>query len=83
MAIELARRRVRVNAISPGLIRTPMTGAALHALSPEQVAAIEQRHPLGPGSPADVARAALFLLAPATGWITGIDLAVDGGYSAQ
>ncbi|HWP99579.1 MAG TPA: SDR family oxidoreductase [Vicinamibacterales bacterium] len=83
MAVELARRRVRVNAISPGLVRTPMTDRALGLLSPEQLTAIEQKHPLGPGTPADVARAAVFLLAPATSWITGTDLAVDGGYSAQ
>lgn len=83
MAIELARRRVRVNSISPGLVITPMTDDALGVLSPEQVAAITDKHPLGLGTPADVARAAVFLLAPATTWITGIDLVVDGGYSAQ
>jgi NAD(P)-dependent dehydrogenase (short-subunit alcohol dehydrogenase family) len=83
MAIELARRRVRVNTVSPGLVMTPMTDAALGDLTPEQVAAIEQKHPLGLGTPADVARAALFLLAPATPWITGTELIVDGGYSAQ
>jgi NAD(P)-dependent dehydrogenase (short-subunit alcohol dehydrogenase family) len=60
-----------------------MTDRAMEALSQEQVMAIEQKHPLGPGTPSDVARAAVFLLAPATTWITGIDLVVDGGYSAQ
>jgi NAD(P)-dependent dehydrogenase (short-subunit alcohol dehydrogenase family) len=83
LAVELARRRVRVNTISPGLIRTPMTEAAFKTLSPEQVQEIERKHPLGPGTPSDVARAAVFLLAPATTWITGTNLVVDGGYSAQ
>jgi NAD(P)-dependent dehydrogenase (short-subunit alcohol dehydrogenase family) len=83
MAMELARRRVRVNTISPGLVRTPMTDAALAAVSPEHVLAIEQKHPLGLGTPEDVAMAAVFLLAPSARWITGIDLPVDGGYSAQ
>jgi NAD(P)-dependent dehydrogenase (short-subunit alcohol dehydrogenase family) len=83
MAMELARRRIRVNTISPGFVRTPMTDHALDTLSPEQAAAIEQKHPLGVGMPVDVARAAVFLLAPATSWITGTDLVVDGGYSAQ
>ena len=83
LAIELARRRTRVNSISPGLVMTPMTDAALSALSAEQIAALQQKHPLGLGTPADVARAAVFLLAPATKWITGIDLVVDGGYCAQ
>ena len=83
MAVELARRRVRVNAISPGLVRTAMTDTALNVLSHDQVGAIERKHPLGLGTPDDVARAAVFLLAPATAWITGSDLVVDGGYSAQ
>jgi NAD(P)-dependent dehydrogenase (short-subunit alcohol dehydrogenase family) len=65
------------------VVMTPMTDAALGDLTAEQVAAIEQKHPLGLGTPADVARAALFLLAPATSWITGTELIVDGGYSAQ
>jgi NAD(P)-dependent dehydrogenase (short-subunit alcohol dehydrogenase family) len=38
---------------------------------------------LGPGKPEDVARAAVFLLAPQNPWITGIDLVVDGGYTAR
>jgi NAD(P)-dependent dehydrogenase (short-subunit alcohol dehydrogenase family) len=83
MAIELARRRIRVNSISPGLVKTSMTDQALGLLTKEQVRALEEKHPLGPGAPADVARAAVFLLAPATAWITGTDLAVDGGYAAQ
>ena len=84
MAIELARRHVRVNTLSPGLVRTPMTEAAFGLLSAEHVAEIERRHPLGPGKPSDVAAAAVFLMAPAAAaWITGIDLLVDGGYAAQ
>jgi NAD(P)-dependent dehydrogenase (short-subunit alcohol dehydrogenase family) len=83
MAMELARRRIRVNTISPGFVKTPMTMSALDTLSPDQAAAIERKHPLGIGAPVDVARAAVFLLAPATTWITGTDLVVDGGYSAQ
>ena len=83
MAIELARRRIRVNTLSPGLVRTPMTEAAFAVLSKEQVKHLEDAHPLGTGKPEDVARAAAFLLAPQSGWITGIDLVIDGGYTAQ
>jgi NAD(P)-dependent dehydrogenase (short-subunit alcohol dehydrogenase family) len=83
MAIELARRRIRVNTLSPGLVLTQMTEEALGKLSSEQVDKLKGAYPLGVGRPEDVARAAVFLLAPSTGWITGVDLPVDGGYTAQ
>jgi NAD(P)-dependent dehydrogenase (short-subunit alcohol dehydrogenase family) len=83
MAVELARRRIRVNAVSPGIVKSPMTETALAVLTSAQVAAIESKHPLGSGTPEDVARAAVFMLSPASAWITGVDLAVDGGYSAH
>lgn len=83
MAIELARRRIRVNCLSPGLVLTHMTEAALGKLSPDQVEKLKSAYPLGVGRPEDVARAAVFLLSPGTGWITGVDLPVDGGYIAQ
>ena len=83
MAIELARRHVRVNSLSPGLVFTGMTEQALGLLSAEHVERLKAAYPLGPGQPEDVARAAVFLLAPGTRWITGADLAVDGGFTAQ
>jgi NAD(P)-dependent dehydrogenase (short-subunit alcohol dehydrogenase family) len=83
LAIELAKRRIRVNSISPGLVHTPMADRALGRLSPEQIAAITARHPLGVGTVADIAGAAAFLLAPDTRWISGTDLPVDGAYLAQ
>lgn len=83
MAVELARRNIRVNVISPGLVRTDMTAKAFSLLSNGQVKAMEDGYPLGTGTPEDVARAAAFLLAPQNRWITGIDLVVDGGYTAK
>lgn len=83
LAIELARRNIRVNSLSPGLVFTGMTEQALGLLSAEHVEKLKAAYPLGPGQPEDVARAAVFLLAPGTRWITGADLAVDGGFTAQ
>jgi NAD(P)-dependent dehydrogenase (short-subunit alcohol dehydrogenase family) len=83
MALELAPRRVRVNSVSPGLVRTEMTDPTRSRMTSEQWDRIIARHPLGVGQPDDVARAAAFLLDPANQWITGTDLVIDGGYSLQ
>ncbi len=83
MALELAPRRIRVNSLSPGLVQTEMTEASGSRLSTEQWARIAALHPLGTGRPEDVARAAAFMLDPSNTWITGADLAVDGGYLIQ
>jgi NAD(P)-dependent dehydrogenase (short-subunit alcohol dehydrogenase family) len=81
MALELAPRKVRVNCISPGMVRTAMTEASGSRMSEEQWARIAAMHPLGTGSPEDVARAAVFMLDPGNGWLTGADLVLDGGYT--
>ena len=83
MALELAPRRVRVNCVSPGMVKTEMTSATGSRMTAEQWAKIEALHPLGIGSVQDVARAASFLLDPLNAWITGADWVVDGGYSLQ
>lgn len=83
LAVELARRKVRANCLSPGLVFTEMTQKSLGMLSPEHVDKLKAAHPLGTGEAQDVAHAAAFLLAPASRWITGVDLAVDGGFTAQ
>lgn len=83
MAIELARRRIRVNVLSPGLVNTKMTDKAFAQLSEKHRKEIEENHPLGIGMPDDVARAAAFLLDPQNAWITGTNLTVDGGYTAR
>lgn len=76
LAMELAPKGVRVNAISPGHIKTPMLDAS-------QEDALAARQPLGLGVPEDVAHAAAFLLSDGARLITGINMPVDGGYTVQ
>lgn len=77
-AATYARQKIRFNAVAPGLVRTPLA-RGLVASELAEKASIGM-HPLGRlGEPEDVARAIVFLLDPAQGWITGQVLGVDGG----
>ena len=82
LANEWAARGINVNAIAPGYIETNNT-EALRA-DPERSAAILSRIPAGRwGRPEDIAEAAVFLSAPASDYIHGTILAVDGGWLAR
>lgn len=76
------RHRVRVNAVLPGAIETPMLWSNLRpGQDPKELLdMLESQHPIGRiGQPADVAQAIVFLCDPANSFITGAMLAVDGG----
>lgn len=73
---------VRVNAVAPGYVRTDLNAAWLD--DEENRAYVEGRAPLGRvGEPRDVVGAVTFLASPAAGFVTGQNLRVDGGWSAQ
>jgi meso-butanediol dehydrogenase / (S,S)-butanediol dehydrogenase / diacetyl reductase len=81
MALELGPLGVRVNAVVPGMIRTPLTEVMFK--DPENVRRIRAAHPLGrEGQPEEVAAAISFLLSDDAGFITGVALPVDGGSTA-
>lgn len=79
LAIAWAKDGIRVNAIAPGWIRTPLTANLQD--DPERTKAILSRTPMGRwGEPDDLAHPAVFLSTPLAGFITGAILPVDGGY---
>ena len=82
LAVELAPRDIRVNALAAGGVLTAMNDRIVANLAEGGADAYAAAHPLGMGRPEDVADAALFLLSPAARWITGTAMIVDGGYSA-
>lgn len=79
LAIAYAADGIRVNAIAPGWIATPLTKALQD--DPARAGPILSRTPLGRwGTPDDVAQAAVFLCTPAASFMTGVVLPIDGGY---
>ncbi|CAK8723200.1 MAG: NAD(P)-dependent dehydrogenase, short-chain alcohol dehydrogenase family [Candidatus Electronema aureum] len=82
-ALELAREKIRVNCVAPGLVATEMVEIAKKTLSDKQLQDIVAYQPLGIGKPRDVSSAVAFLLADTGRWITGTTLVVDGGYTAH
>ncbi len=83
MALELAEKKIRVNCISPSIVKTELIENLFIELPEGTKNRFESMHPLGLGLPEDVANASVFLLSDEAKWITGSNLIVDGGYSCQ
>jgi NAD(P)-dependent dehydrogenase (short-subunit alcohol dehydrogenase family) len=81
LAAELARDGVRVNALAPGVIETPMTTATRE--NPERLERFMSRIPMGRvGQPHELIGPVVFLSSPMSEYVTGVTLAVDGGFLA-
>ena len=80
LAAELGRHGVRVNAIGPGLIETPLN-AQVRANNPDLVKIFMDHTPLGrPGKPEDIVGPAIFLASDLSSYVTGSIVMADGGY---
>ena len=79
LAVAYAADNIRVNAIAPGWVATPLTRGVRD--DPQKSGAILARTPIGRwGEPDDIAAATVFLCSPAAAFVTGVILPVDGGY---
>jgi len=83
LALEYTPRKIRVNSILPGVVKTPLFETLMDKLPYESLENIYTQHPLGLGEPADIAHLVLFLLSDMSKYINGSLIAVDGGYLAR
>jgi NAD(P)-dependent dehydrogenase (short-subunit alcohol dehydrogenase family) len=82
LALELAPGKITVNGISPGVCDTEINAPLMG--NPELRATFLAKTPLGRwGLPSEIAAAAVYLCSDAAGFMTGTDLVIDGGWTAQ
>jgi NAD(P)-dependent dehydrogenase (short-subunit alcohol dehydrogenase family) len=82
-ALEYAPQGIRINAVNPGTIRTPILDPFIAAI-PEFESMMTARHPIGRiGMPEEVAEAVVWLCSDAASFVIGQNLPVDGGYTTQ
>jgi len=80
-ALEYAARGIRINAVCPGLIRTPMSDQMVAAGQGDALKAMEKSVPMGRvGRPEEIANAVLWLCSDAASYVTGQSISVDGGF---
>lgn len=80
LALELARKNIRVNSVSPGWIDSPVSNRSLDSRG-ISIDSVCEAHPLGVGQPSDLFGVFDFLLSRDSAWITGQNFVVDGGAS--
>jgi NAD(P)-dependent dehydrogenase (short-subunit alcohol dehydrogenase family) len=83
-ALEYARDGIRVNAVCPGIINTPMMSRLIGSREAEYEASIPVRQPIGRlGTPEEIAESVTWLCSDSASLVTGLAMAVDGGLTAQ
>lgn len=82
LALELAPKKIRVNALSPGLVETEMFAEISKTMPEGSLKNLLAKYPLGIGKTSDVANACIYLLSDGSRWITGTNIILDGGYSS-
>ena len=80
IALEIAPK-FRINAISPGFVKTEMIEKWSQVYDEEYIKAMAASYPLGLGQPIDITPLVCFLLSPMSRWVTGQNLVIDGGGS--
>ena len=83
LALELAKKKIRVNAISAGMIVTELWTNNSSKLTSEQFYQDSLKYPLGYGKPEDIASIVSYLISEDSSWITGSTIVVDGGFTIQ
>lgn len=85
LALDLIKDNIRVNAVCPGSMRTPMYDGVADAIGPEKCGKLfADRYPMGRiAEPSEVASVVLFLCSASASYINGVNLPVDGGLSAH
>lgn len=80
LALELASQQIRVNTVVPGMVETNIVSGG--EIAEEQLEIDRKKYPLKRyGKPEEVAYAVVYLLSGASGWVTGSNLLIDGGYT--
>ena len=84
MAIDLAKSKIRVNNIAPGMIDTEGASEIKNIVSDQAIKDDVLKYPLNSyGKPEDIANGCIYLLSDASKWVTGITLVIDGGFTIQ
>jgi NAD(P)-dependent dehydrogenase (short-subunit alcohol dehydrogenase family) len=83
LALDYAPWNIRANCVCPAFVVTDINRDWLQSLPKPQHDALMAKHPLGLGTPDDIAGAVHFLCTDDARWITGVDLSVDGGFTAH